>query len=268
MSARQIGFARDKALIGMIHVHALPGAPRSARTVDEIADIAAAEAELLAGVGFDGLMIENMHDAPYLRAKAGPEIVACMTRVGMAVRAAAPAAPLGVQILAGANIEALAVAHAIGAIFIRVENFVFSAVADEGLLDEASAGPLLRERRRLGAGGVRILADIKKKHSSHALTADVGVAETARAAAFFGADGVIITGGATGEPTSLADLDAARNAAELPTLVGSGATDESLQELLQRADAVIVGSWIKRDGLWSNPIDHDRAARIVEAGRG
>ena len=37
-----------------------------------------------------------------------------------------------------------------------------------------------------------VLADIKKKHSSHAITADV--AETARAAEFFRADGVIVTG--------------------------------------------------------------------------
>ena len=90
MSATQLGFPRDTALIGMIHAHALPGTPRAQRSIDEITDIAAKDAALLAGAGFDGLIIENMHDAPYLRGEVGPEIVACMTRIGLAVRAAAP----------------------------------------------------------------------------------------------------------------------------------------------------------------------------------
>ena len=108
--------------------------------------------------------------------------------------------PMGVQVLAGANREAVAVAHAAGAEFVRVEGFVFGHLADEGWLD-ACAGELLRHRRRLGADGVRILADIKKKHAAHAATADLSLAETARAAVFAGADAVVITGPVTGEAT-------------------------------------------------------------------
>src|SRR6185295_17642379 len=109
--------------------------------------------------------------------------------------------PLGVQVLAGANKEALAVAHAAGCQFIRAEGFVFAHVADEGLMPEADAGSLLRYRRAIGAEHIAVLADIKKKHSSHAITADVDLAETAKAAEFFGAEGVVVTGTATGEPT-------------------------------------------------------------------
>ncbi|MFM8785597.1 MAG: BtpA/SgcQ family protein, partial [Phycisphaerales bacterium] len=92
----------------------------------------------------------------------------------------------------------------------RVENFVFSHVADEGLMIEACAGPLLRHRRAIGADRVRVFADIKKKHASHAVTADVDIAGCARAAEFFLADGVIVTGTETGasvdEFVSLQDL--------------------------------------------------------------
>jgi predicted TIM-barrel enzyme len=66
-----------------------------------------------------------------LRQRVGPEIVSGMAAVVNAVRAAVDV-PLGVQILAGANREALAVALAAGAAFIRAENFVFAHVADEG----------------------------------------------------------------------------------------------------------------------------------------
>ncbi len=137
-------FARSNALIGMIHVQALPGTPRGSMPVEAIVSQAVDEARLLADAGFEGIILENMHDVPYLRRTVGPEIVAAMTTVGAAVREAASGVSLGIQILAGANKEALAVAHAVGAQFIRAEGFVFASIADEGLLDEADAGPLLR----------------------------------------------------------------------------------------------------------------------------
>ncbi len=257
-------FGRDRALVGMVHVGALPGTPRHAAPIATIAGQAAREATALVDAGFDAILIENMHDVPYLRREVGPEIVAGMTAVGAAVRAAV-AVPIGVQILAGANRAALAVAQSIGGAFVRVEGFVFASVADEGLLEEADAGPLLRYRRAIGAGDVAIVADVKKKHSAHALTADVPLAETARAAVFFGADAVVVTGAVTGDPTSPDDLRAVREAVAVPVVVGSGATPDTVAGLLESADALIVGSWCKRDGVWSNPVDPGRARRIVAA---
>lgn len=256
----------DKPLIGMIHVRALPGTPFAKGTLDETIDKAAEEAETLFDLGFDALCIENMHDRPYLLTEVGPEIVAAMTAVGIAVRSAAPSAPMGVQILAGANTSALAVALAVDAQFIRAENFVFAHVADEGLMPTASAAVLLRERKRIGTEHVAIFTDIKKKHSAHAITGDVTLAQTAHGADFFASDGLIVTGSATGAPASAADLIEARQAApDLPLLVGSGATPDNIAEMFEHADGVIVGSSIKVDGLWSNEIDPARSAAVVEA---
>ncbi len=252
----------------MIHVGALPGTPRESAPLSEVVKQAAAEARLLMDAGFDGLIIENMHDAPYLRREVGPEIVSAMTAVGAAVRASMPAdRPLGVQILAGANRAALAVAQAIEAQFIRAEGFVFASIADEGLLDEADAGPLLRYRKLIGAEDIRIFVDVKKKHSSHAITADIDVSESTKAAEFFGADGVIITGIATGQAIKINDLGTARVATTLPLLVGSGVTPESVKDLFAYADGLIVGSWFKRDAVWSNPPDANRAKQLVNAVR-
>lgn len=253
-----------RALIGMIHVQALPGTPRAALPVEQIATRAAAEAKQLAGAGFDALLVENMHDAPYLGREVGHEITAAMTACLLAVRAAAPV-PIGVQILGGANRAALATAHAGGGAFIRAEGFIFSAVADEGLMLEADAGPLLRYRRQIGAQGVLVVADIQKKHSSHALTHDLDLAAHARAAEFFGADAIIVTGAETGKATAAADLRAAREATRLPLLVGSGATPDALPRLFEFADAVIVGSALKRDGHWANPLDMARVDAMVRA---
>ncbi len=257
-------FGRDRALIGMVHVQALPGTPRHAMPLREIVAQAADEARLLADAGFDAILIENMHDVPYLRQNVGPEIIAAMTAVGDAVREEV-SCPLGVQILAGANSASLAVAHAVGAQFIRAEGFVFASIADEGLIDQADAGPLLRYRKQIGAENVRILADIRKKHCSHAITGDIDVGENAKAAEFFGADGVIITGIATGQAIKIDDLGCARVATKLPLLVGSGVTPQSVEDLFAYADALIVGSWFKTDGLWSNPPDEQRVRQLVSA---
>ena len=262
MSWIESTFARPKAVIGMIHVGALPGTPRHHESLDVIAERAVAEAKTYADGGLDGVMIENMHDAPYLNSAVGPEIVAGMAVVAERVRQAV-SLPLGVQILAAANREALAVAHAVNAQFVRVENFAYAHVADEGLMPTAEAGPLLRYRRQIGADPVRIIADVKKKHSSHALTADVTLGQAAETAAFFGADALVVTGSATGRPTSTDDLSQVREAVDLPIFVGSGVTLENLPALWPRADAYIVGSHLKRGGLWSQPVDHERVAALV-----
>jgi len=259
-------FSVPKALVGMVHVAALPGTPMGGLPISRIVDQAVREAVTLTQAGFHGLILENMHDRPYLCRRVGPEIVAAMTRVALAVRREV-SVPLGVQVLAGANREALAVALAAGATFIRAENFVFAHVADEGLMGEADAGPLLRYRRELEAEHIRVFADIKKKHAAHALTADVGLAETARAAAFCGADAVVVSGGATGEPTSAAEVGEVRAAVELPVAVGSGINPENLPALWEPADVFIVGSFLKRDGLWHEAVDPSRVRLLVETAR-
>lgn len=271
--------AAKKLLIGMVHVGAIPGSPRAKLSIAQLVRAAVADARALADAGFDGLIVENMHDAPYVHGGHGPETVAVMTRVAMEVRSALPERLdmlTGVQVLSGGNREAIAVALACGLDFIRCENFVFSHVADEGLLDRAEAGPLLRYRKSIGADGggggperraVRVFCDIKKKHASHAITADVSLAEAAKAAEFFGADDLIVTGTATGEPTNPDDLAEVRAATKLPLFVGSGVTPKDAPRLLEVADGLIVGSSIKRSGHWSGPVDPKRAAALVKSVR-
>lgn len=257
-------FGTPRVLVGMIHVGALPGTPSAGTGVDALADRAADEARLYERAGFHAVMIENMHDRPYVKGGVGPEVVAAMTRVAVTIRDAVRI-PFGVQVLAAANREALAVAHAAGASFVRVEGFVFAHVADEGLID-GCAGDLLRYRRAIGADRVLVFADVKKKHSAHALTADVDIAETARAAEFFLADGVIVTGAATGRQAEPADVDVVSRAVSLPVMVGSGITPENLAHY-PSADGFIVGSALKRHGVWSNPLDPSRVDALLDAFR-
>lgn len=256
----------NNTLIGMIHVGALPGTPLSALPLAELIKLAREEAQIYRDSGIDAVMIENMHDRPYLKGQVGPEITAAMTAIACEVKSTC-GLPCGIQILAGANREALAVAHAAGLEFIRAEGFVFAHVADEGMI-ESDAGALLRFRRQIGAENVQILTDIKKKHSSHAITADLDVGDTAKAAAYFLSDGLIITGRHTGEEANIADFEAARaNAPDLPLIAGSGITPENCNTYLGVADALIVGSSLKSEGNWQYPVDARRVEALVTAAK-
>ncbi|MDX2249669.1 MAG: BtpA/SgcQ family protein [Bacteroidia bacterium] len=249
-------------LVAMIHLEALPGTPRHQYSPQQIVDRAVAEAEVYRQAGADGLAIENMHDVPYLNRTAGPEITAMMAVVGREVKRTS-GLPCGIQVLAGANRQALAVALAAGLDFVRAEGFVFSHVADEGLM-HADSGELLRYRKQIGAEHIPILTDIKKKHSSHAITGDVSLAETAKAAAFFLSDGVIVTGTSTGEAANLAEIRAVKTAVEIPVWVGSGVTLDNLADYAGICDGMIVGSYFKEKGFWAGKIDPEKVKRFVE----
>lgn len=256
-------FAKPKPVIGMIHVGALPGTPANTQGMNELVTQAIGEARLYRDAGIDGIGIENMHDVPYLRGRVGPEIVAAMTVIGQAVKSESNL-PVGVQILAAANIEAMAVAHAAGLDFIRAEGYAFAHVADEGYI-ESSAGRLLRYRKQIGAERVQVWADIKKKHSAHAITADVGLGLTAEAVEFMRADSVIVTGNVTGSPPSLVDIEEAKTFCRIPVLLGSGITMENIVAFYPAADGFIVGSYFKAAGHWTNTVDPARVERFMQA---
>jgi membrane complex biogenesis BtpA family protein len=254
-------FANPKPIIGVIHVGALPGTPRSSQTVSQLGNQAKEEARVYRECGVDGLIIENMHDVPYLKGEVGPEIVAAMTAIGIEVKAEC-GLPVGIQILAGANIQAMAVAHAAGLDFIRAEGYAYAHVADEGII-EASAAKLLRYRKLIGAESVQVWADVKKKHSAHAITADVSLGQTAETVEFMNADCVIVTGSVTGEAPQITDVKEAKSHCHLPVMLGSGISEANIDQFYKEADGFIIGSSFKVDGLWSNTVDPVRITQFV-----
>ena len=254
-------FPQPKFIVGVIHVGALPGTPRNTQKVSELVAATSREARVYRESGVDGIAIENMHDVPYLRGEVGPEIVAAMTAIAIEVKSDTNL-PVGIQILAGANIEAMAVAHAAGLDFIRAEGYAYAHVADEGLI-QASAAKLLRYRRMIGAERVQVWADVKKKHSAHAITADVSLGTTAHTVEFMGADCVIVTGNVTGEAPIPADVKEAKSHCHLPVILGSGISADNIAEFYNEADGFIVGSTFTVDGLWANTIDPSRVERFM-----
>ncbi|XP_062130175.1 uncharacterized protein F13E9.13, mitochondrial-like isoform X1 [Drosophila sulfurigaster albostrigata] len=250
-------FAPHKCnVIAMLHIEALPGTPRYAGNWKQIIQKAVYEAQLYLKHRVDAMIIENMHDKPYvLNRHLDIEVVACMTRLGQAVREVLPKEmPLGIQVLACGNEQALAVAKASQLQFVRAEGYVFGQVADVGYMD-ACAGKLLRYRKQIDAEDVLIFTDLK--YHSHAVTADVSLKDTALAADFFDTDGIVLTNSTTGHPVDHKDVqDVVSGELKVPLLLGSGITLDNITHYYHDVQAVIVGSHFKFDGDWRNEISN------------
>lgn len=255
-------FNVKKPIIGMIHIDPLPGTPNYKGSVKKIIDKALEESEIYLNAGINSIAIENMHDVPYLNRNVGPEIISLMSIIAYEVKNKINI-PVGIQILAGANKEALASAKSAGIDFIRAEGFVFTHVADEGIMN-SDAGELLRYRKMIDAENILIFTDIKKKHSSHLLTADVTIEETAKAAEFFLSDGLILTGTSTGKEADLNEIKAVKRASKLPVIIGSGITEKNVENYLPFCDAMIVGSYFKKSGNWKNTVDGKRVNSFMK----
>ena len=258
-------FGRSKAVIGVIHLPALPGSPGyDGEDIATIIATAQSEAHFYQAGGLDGLIVENHGDIPFAKPdRLGPETAACMAVITRAVRLATEM-PVGVNVLANGAIQALAVAKASGAAFVRVNQWANAYVANEGFI-EGPAAEATRYRAWLQARGVKIFADIHVKHGAHAIMADRSVGEMARDAEFFDADVAIATGQRTGDAASIDELRTIGAGTSLPVVVGSGVDPDNVGDILANGSGVIVASFLKRDGVWWNTVDPERVAVFMQA---
>ena len=254
-------------LVGVIHLPALPGSPRSSLSASECAASAARDAAVLAEAGYDAIIVENFGDAPFFAGRVPAITVAAMTSCALAVRAAAPNVRLGINVLRNDGESALAIAAAVGASFVRINVLTGARVTDQGVI-EGDAANILRQRRALGVDAIEIWADVDVKHS-----APLGpprpiaqeVEDTTKRAL---AAAVLVTGEGTGKGVDVEKLAAVKKAAkDAPVLVASGATLESLSTLARHATGVIVGSALRVGGIPGGPIDAALAKEFAAAFR-
>ncbi|KMY48668.1 BtpA family membrane complex biogenesis protein [Peribacillus loiseleuriae] len=257
-------FHVSKPIIGMVHLKPLPGAPHyKGESVDEMIEFALEDVRRLEEGGIDGLQIENAWDIPF--PKPGDfsfETVAAMTAVGVEI-AKATKLPLGVNCLANAVIPAIAIAKACKAKWVRSNQWVNAYVANEGIVEGASASAM-RYKANLYGDDIKIMADVHVKHGSHSIVADRSLAEQTRDNEFFDADILIATGNRTGDETSLDELVGIKENASLPVIIGSGMTDQNAKKILSIADGAIVGSSLKENGNWWERVEVERVKKFMD----
>ena len=263
MDALERIFQTPKPVIAMLHFPGLPGRPHHdvtagpARFVESLGrDLA-----ILQEAGVDGVLFCNEADYPY-QLRVGPEIPAAMAAAIGLLRSEVKV-PFGVNILWDA-IASLALARATGARFIR-EVLTGVYESDLGMIDPR-IGEIAGYRTMIGATDVALFDNIQPEFAS-AIGAR-GVAERAKGAAFLGMDAILISGPAAGVQFEMTDLRAAKEAApSTPVIANTGVRADRVAEIFAVADGAIVGTSLKVDGITWNPVDRDRAMRLMDAVR-
>jgi uncharacterized protein len=252
---------RKKAIIGMVHLGALPGTPLhdAAGGMARLIDAALADIDALQQGGVDALMFGNENDRPY-SLKAPPASVAAMAAIVAAVTPALRI-PFGVNYLWD-PVASVAIAAATGAQFVR-EIFTGVYASDMGLWAPDCEGAL-RARRDLGVPALKLLFNINAEFATPLDTRPIGL--RARSAVFSSlADAILVSGPITGQPVDHSDLRQVREAVtDVPVFVNTGVNLGNVADMLALADGAVVGTHFKRDGNTWNEVDPARVRRFMD----
>ena len=262
MNAIQEIFGRPKAIIAMAHFPPLPGQPLydAAAGVEGIAATVAHDVEVLNDSGVDGILFCNEGDRPY-RTQAGPETVAVMSAVISALRPEL-SLPFGVDVLWDPP-AAIAIAAATGASFVR-EVFTGAYAGDFGIWNTDPAGAL-RFRRQVGAERVKLFFNVSAEFAVPLGEREIELA--AKSAVFSSlADGICVSGALTGTAPDASLIRRAKQAVgDVPVIANTGVRPETVGTFLAEADAVIVGTALKVDGVTWNRVDPGRVHAFLHA---
>jgi len=253
-----------KPIFGMIHMPALPTAPKNALSVDRLIDFALAEAQKLERAGLDAAIVENVGDAPFFRDAVPPATVAAMAVIVREVKRATTM-KVGVNMLRNAWEAALSVAYVAGADFIRCNVVIGAYVTDQGIIQGAAA-ELARLRASLDRR-VLVFGDVHVKHA-HPLY-DVPIEDAAKdLAERGGVDAVIVSGRRSPDPPTFDTVRLVAGSVKLPVLIGSGVGLDNVVDFYRLSGGVLLGEADFKIGRqWGGASDERAYARAVAACR-
>jgi len=252
-------FSDRRALIGVVHLGPLPGAPKCVDGLGAVLERAKVDAERRSAGGADAIIVENFGDTPFYAGAVESETIASMALAVQGVREASGGLEVGVNVLRNDARSALGICAATGASFLRVNILCGAAATDQGVIT-GDAAALLRERARL-APEVKIFADVHVKHATP--IGDTSLVESAaETVERGGADAVILSGTRTGSPPSAEEVISVRERVGVhPVLIGSGLDTANASALLTHASGAIVGSSLKESGVHT-PISEERVRAL------
>ena len=246
---------KNKMIMGMVHLDALPGSPAYKGNKEEIESKALADAHRLIDNGCDAVMLENFNDWPQYSTAVPLAGYSLQLKIATEIRAFCKI-PFGVNIEMNAREQEWIMAYAIGADFIRVEAFVDNRAGSFGYIEGCST-PLARLQKEYPANTM-LFTDV---HTAETYgVPDVRINELAENAIGHDADAVIVTENDQCRHITVEDVKSMRaRIGDFPIIVGSGVHEDNVLDYLQYADGVIVGRGFKKDGS----VDPELVKRFV-----
>jgi membrane complex biogenesis BtpA family protein len=257
-------FKTQKPIIGCVHLTALPGTPHYDKTVNFNDQVKRAKREIVAlqEAGFDALVFANEGDRPYI-SRVGPEIIAAYTRV-VSQALDAVTIPYGCGVLVDPY-AALSIAKAIDARFIRA--YISGVYADMCGLNIYQPGEILRFKKNIDADDVAVYCYCDAHGGTSLDTRNpVEIADTAFSV--FDPAGVLVPGQHAGLAPDFSDVISMKNKfPDKPIMIASGITPDTVRHAMDISDGMVVGTFIKKDGILWNEIDPERAKCFIAAAK-
>jgi hypothetical protein len=254
-------FGVEKPIIGMCHLHALPGDPAYDPEYGMEGVVKAARQDLraLQEGGVDAIMFSNEFSRPYLTEVATVTVAAMARTIGELLPEIG--VPFGVDVLWDAK-ASLDLAAAVGAVFAR-EVFSGAYAGDFGLWN-TRCGETVRHQHAIGADEVRLLYNIYPEAAAY--LSDRPLGEVAATTVFNTLPDALCISGPTAGAETDADLIAQvkQVVPDVPVFVNTGVRLETVASHLSVADGAVVGTWLKKEGITWNPVETSRVKSFMK----
>lgn len=256
-------FDTDKPVIGMIHLQPMPTDPKylPERGVEYVVRSARADLEALQNAGFDGVLFCNEFSIPYTRHVPSITVATMSSVIGQLK--AEITVPFGVTVASDAK-KGFDVAAATGASFVR--EVLHGAHAGVYGISDLDPGDVERHRYAVGCGGVKTMTAIIPEGTRQ--LAERSIEEVVKTLTFnLNPDTLLVYSDKPGSAVDEELVRRVKSCTDTPVLASNGVKANTVAEILSVADGCIVGTGIKVDGNFYNPIDPRRAQDLMDAAR-
>lgn len=253
-------FGVKKPIIAMLHLDALPGDPMytNGSDMDVVVEHARADLHALLEGGVDGIIFSNEFSLPYQR-KMDLVTPAAMAYVIGCLRSEIKV-PFGVDAISDGQ-ACLELAAAVKAQYVR-GTFCGVYVGDGGLYDN-DFSHLLRRKAALHLDQLKMLYFINPESDRNLDTrplADIAKSTIAKASP----DGLCISANAAGQDVDDALIASVKEAnQDIVVLCNTGCRVNTVEQKLSTADAAVVGTTFKKDGVFENRVDVERVKEFM-----
>ena len=249
-------------IYGVVHLKPLPGSSGNYLSLDEIIESAQEDVNNLIFGGIDGIIIENFGDTPFVKDDISKRTLASFTTVVENLEYDRDI-KVGINVLRNDGIAALSIAEATKADFVRI-NVLNNVMmyTDQGMI-EGKAHEIAQFKNSLNKE-IEIYADVFVKHAVPPEGSKIEN-HTEELIHRAGADIVIVTGDGTGHEINIEDLNKVRDIVPQGKLaIGSGVNEENIEQYVDLADILIIGTSFKVDNDVSKRVDQRSVEQLIK----
>lgn len=254
-------FKVKKPIISMLHLDPLPGDPmwKYGMSMDKVVEDARKDLHALQEGGVDGIIFSNEFSFPYQR-NLDRNTLAAMGYVIGNLKSEIKV-PFGVDAISD-GIACLELAAGVGAQFVR-GTFSGVYVGDGGFYNN-DFSEVIRRKAALHLDDLKMLYFINPESDSNLdprPLKDIAKTTIAKAAP----DGLCISANAAGQDVDDELIRSVKDAnPNIVVLCNTGCRVNTIERKLATADAAVVGTTFKKDGVFENHVDVDRVKEFMD----